>query len=208
MSPNETSPLLPDAQRLPRQVQDGETPILIIPEEEGTIHHFGPKLLASLAIDSVPGTNIVPLLTQSNNAPVILSYILQNSIQTAAIVVTGRLGPEQLSAAAFSMMLAYVTGEYSPTTFPVVPRGPMMFPCPQAGASHSAVDPPWTRSDPKPSPAVSTRPICPSISNVVSCCCGPSLSPLLSCGSSWNPSSWRSESPSVSAKMYKTSCAC
>jgi MATE family multidrug resistance protein len=41
---------------------------------------------------------------------VILSYVLQNSVQTTAIVVTGRLGPEELSAAAFSMMLAFVTG--------------------------------------------------------------------------------------------------
>jgi MATE family multidrug resistance protein len=52
--------------------------------------------VASLVIDSIP---------------VILSYILQNSIQTVSIVITGRLGPEELSAAAFSMMLAYVTGE-------------------------------------------------------------------------------------------------
>jgi MATE family multidrug resistance protein len=51
--------------------------------------------VASLVIDSIP---------------VILSYILQNSIQTVSIVITGRLGPEELSAAAFSMMLAYVTG--------------------------------------------------------------------------------------------------
>jgi MATE family multidrug resistance protein len=40
-----------------------------------------------------------------------LSYILQNSIQTVSIMITGRLGAEELSAAAFSMMLAYVTGE-------------------------------------------------------------------------------------------------
>ena len=59
-------------------------------------------------------TNNVPPPSSPNHAPcpVILSYILQNSVQTAAIVVTGRLGPEQLSAAAFSMMLAFVTGEY------------------------------------------------------------------------------------------------
>ncbi|GJJ07934.1 hypothetical protein Clacol_002141 [Clathrus columnatus] len=36
--------------------------------------------------------------------------MLQNSIQTATIVITGRLGPDELSAAAFAMMLATVTG--------------------------------------------------------------------------------------------------
>ena len=41
---------------------------------------------------------------------VILSYILQNSVQTVSIVVAGRLGPHELSVAAFSLMLAYVTG--------------------------------------------------------------------------------------------------
>lgn len=42
---------------------------------------------------------------------VILSYILQNSIQTIAVLIVGRLGPDELSAAAFSYMLAFVTGE-------------------------------------------------------------------------------------------------
>ncbi len=41
---------------------------------------------------------------------VILSYILQNSIQTASILIVGRLGPDELSVAAFSLMLAFVTG--------------------------------------------------------------------------------------------------
>lgn len=44
--------------------------------------------------------------------PVILSYILQNSIQLTSILIVGRLGPEELSIAAFSLMLAFVTGEY------------------------------------------------------------------------------------------------
>ena len=42
---------------------------------------------------------------------VVLSYILQNSIQTVSIVVVGRLGSHQLSVAAFSLMLAFVSGE-------------------------------------------------------------------------------------------------
>ncbi|KAJ7282001.1 MATE efflux family protein [Mycena rebaudengoi] len=45
-----------------------------------------------------------------DSIPVILSYILQNSIQTVSIVIAGRLGPDELSVAAFSLMLAFVTG--------------------------------------------------------------------------------------------------
>jgi MATE family multidrug resistance protein len=41
---------------------------------------------------------------------VILSYVLQNGIQSASILIAGWLGPDELSAAAFSMMLAFVTG--------------------------------------------------------------------------------------------------
>ncbi|CAL1712119.1 unnamed protein product [Somion occarium] len=45
-----------------------------------------------------------------DSIPVILSYILQNSIQTVSILVVGRLGPNELSVAAFSLMFAMVTG--------------------------------------------------------------------------------------------------
>ena len=38
--------------------------------------------------------------------PVIFAYTLQNSLQTASILVVGRLGPRELSAAAFSYMFA------------------------------------------------------------------------------------------------------
>ncbi|GJE92473.1 MATE family efflux transporter [Phanerochaete sordida] len=55
-----------------------------------------------------PGRLFVSLLVDS--VPVILSYALQNSIQTSAILVVGRLGPDELSAAAFSLMFAMVTG--------------------------------------------------------------------------------------------------
>ncbi|KAI0632529.1 MATE efflux family protein [Trametes polyzona] len=41
---------------------------------------------------------------------VILSYVLQNSIQFVAVLVAGRLGPEELSAAAFALMLAMALG--------------------------------------------------------------------------------------------------
>lgn len=88
-----TAPLLHNAQRTQ---QPNEHSIQNFPEVAGENQTIGPRLLASLVIDSIP---------------VILSYILQNSIQTVSIVVTGRLGPEEFSAAAFSMMLAHVTGE-------------------------------------------------------------------------------------------------
>ncbi|KAG1860551.1 MATE efflux family protein [Suillus tomentosus] len=91
-SMHETAPLLHNAQRAQ---QPNEHSIQNFPEVAGENQTIGPRLLASLVIDSIP---------------VILSYILQNSIQTVSIVVTGRLGPEELSAAAFSMMLAHVTG--------------------------------------------------------------------------------------------------
>ncbi|KAK0202679.1 MOP flippase [Desarmillaria ectypa] len=51
------------------------------------------SLFGSLFVDSIP---------------VILSYILQNSVQTASILIVGRLGPEELSVAAFSLMLAMI----------------------------------------------------------------------------------------------------
>ncbi|KAN0088205.1 MatE domain containing protein [Tylopilus felleus] len=98
MNLDETSPLLRDPRYFLEQVinhHHASPEIPIVPEEAGATHRFGPRLLASLLVDAIP---------------VILSYTLQNSVQTAAIVVTGRLGPDQLSATAFSMMLAYVTG--------------------------------------------------------------------------------------------------
>ncbi|KAI6023771.1 MATE efflux family protein [Pisolithus microcarpus] len=67
---------------------------------------IGVRLVGSLIVDSIPVT---------------LSYILQNSTQTVSVIVTGRLGPEELSAAAFSMMLAFVafTGGNRPTDLSV-----------------------------------------------------------------------------------------
>ncbi|KIJ65467.1 hypothetical protein HYDPIDRAFT_187260 [Hydnomerulius pinastri MD-312] len=94
---SENTPLLPDARLTLQHISDYHTspPIREVPEEAGANQPIGARLLATLVVDSIP---------------VILSYILQNSIQTVSILVTGRLGPEELSAAAFSMMLAFVTG--------------------------------------------------------------------------------------------------
>ncbi|KAK8085724.1 transporter C11D3.06 [Apiospora hydei] len=41
--------------------------------------------------------------------PVILAYMLQNSLQTVSVLVVGRLSPEALSVAAFSYMFAMAT---------------------------------------------------------------------------------------------------
>ncbi|KAK7943949.1 transporter [Apiospora aurea] len=41
--------------------------------------------------------------------PVILAYMLQNSLQTVSVLVAGRLSPEALSVAAFSYMFAMAT---------------------------------------------------------------------------------------------------
>ncbi|KAM0752386.1 putative MATE efflux family protein subfamily [Meredithblackwellia eburnea MCA 4105] len=45
-----------------------------------------------------------------SSLPVALSYSLQNSLQTLSVAVVGRMGPAELSAAAFSYMLAMCTG--------------------------------------------------------------------------------------------------
>ncbi|KAK7418016.1 ethionine resistance protein [Neonectria magnoliae] len=48
------------------------------------------------------------LLTKAS-IPVILAYMLQNSLQTVSILVVGRLSPEALATAAFSYMFAMAT---------------------------------------------------------------------------------------------------
>jgi len=48
------------------------------------------------------------ILTKSS-VPVVLAYMLQNSLQTISVVVAGRLSPEALATAAFSYMFAMST---------------------------------------------------------------------------------------------------
>ena len=48
------------------------------------------------------------LLTKAS-VPVILAYTLQNSLQTASVLIAGRLSPEALATAAFSYMFAMST---------------------------------------------------------------------------------------------------
>lgn len=44
------------------------------------------------------------------SVPVILAYMLQNSLQTVSVLIVGRLSPEALATAAFSYMFAMATG--------------------------------------------------------------------------------------------------
>ncbi|KAJ3111959.1 hypothetical protein HK100_002497 [Physocladia obscura] len=43
------------------------------------------------------------------SAPVSLAYMLQNSLQTASVLIVGWMGPDELAAAAFAFMFAMVT---------------------------------------------------------------------------------------------------
>lgn len=75
----------------------------------------GGREIAALFKDSIPGWFLRKRIMRGPGGlimiqTVIFSYILQNSIQTVSIVIVGRLGPTELSVAAFSLMLAFVTG--------------------------------------------------------------------------------------------------
>lgn len=76
------------------------------------------RLFCSLLIDSIPGLSffefysIKPDEVLLNIPTVILSYMLQNSIQAVSILIAARLGPGELSAASVALMLAFVTGEF------------------------------------------------------------------------------------------------
>ncbi|KAA1477572.1 MATE efflux family protein [Dentipellis sp. KUC8613] len=86
---DETRVLLPRQASLTTAVEDSNIPFL----ENAHRPHGGIRIeLSTLLRDSIP---------------VILSYVLQNSIQTVSVVITGRLGPNELSTAAFSVMLAF-----------------------------------------------------------------------------------------------------
>lgn len=49
------------------------------------------------------------LILSKAAVPVILAYTLQNSLQTASVLIVGRLSPEALATAAFSYMFAMAT---------------------------------------------------------------------------------------------------
>lgn len=102
---------------------------------------FDARLVGSLLVDSIPGESPKCQIVQPGRSmkrpSVILSYILQNSIQTIAVLVVGRLGADELSAAAFSYMLAFVTGEWSVSLGVQRRLDPIIENDLQVGASHS-----------------------------------------------------------------------
>lgn len=72
-----------------------------------------PRSLSRHAIPAGPawGAGKIPemwCLTKAS-IPVILAYMLQNSLQTVSIMIVGRLSPEALATAAFSYMFAMAT---------------------------------------------------------------------------------------------------
>lgn len=83
---DETSPLLPSRTRA------SSCSTLSTAKEE--VQHGWPKEMWHLTKASVP---------------VILAYMLQNSLQTISILIVGRLSPEALATAAFSFMFAMAT---------------------------------------------------------------------------------------------------
>ncbi|KAM0418983.1 hypothetical protein ACHAPT_012034 [Fusarium lateritium] len=68
-----------------------------LPQEPPTLHDERSKWLAETWF----------LIKAS--VPIILAYMLQNSLQTVSILIVGRLSPEALAAAAFSYMFAMAT---------------------------------------------------------------------------------------------------
>ena len=219
MSSTETSPLLQDARHLLQQVISNHhdrtsPPIPTIPEEAGATHRFGPKLLASLVVDSIPGTiafNVFVLIlsqTELQSHPLLHPTKLgtnhrhhrDRSSRSRTTLRRRIFHDARIRHWRVRFMIRIVRFVSHDVFF-------FFFASEQVGASHSEAARRWTRSDHRPSPVAFTRPICPSISSDASSSYGSSSSPSASCGSSWNPSSWPSESPSVSAKTFKTSCA-
>jgi MATE family multidrug resistance protein len=76
---------------------DEETPLIPPIHDRPTSHK-----------SSSPWLNETILLVKAS-IPVILAYMLQNSLQTVSILMVGRLSPEALATAAFSYMFAMAT---------------------------------------------------------------------------------------------------
>lgn len=75
-------------------------------QQEGHVTELSPE-------EEVSTRNLVLLefwILAKGSVPVILAYTLQNSLQTASILVVGRVSPQNLSVAAFSYMFAMCSG--------------------------------------------------------------------------------------------------
>ncbi|GKU07673.1 unnamed protein product [Fusarium langsethiae] len=93
--PSSTEP----SYRILESFPDEETP-LIPPAQNSSIELKSPSHSPWLA-------EIIVLVKAS--VPVILAYMLQNSLQTVSVLMVGRLSPEALATAAFSYMFAMAT---------------------------------------------------------------------------------------------------
>ncbi|KAM7212590.1 mate family transporter [Rhypophila decipiens] len=108
--PTESSPLLPKPSPSPSIASSSSSP-----SHHGTTHLI--SLPTTPPVSSIPQNlyqkhrpNISEIvLLAKTSTPVILAYMLQNSLQTASILVAGRLSPEALATSAFSYMFAMST---------------------------------------------------------------------------------------------------
>ncbi|KXN84930.1 hypothetical protein AN958_11913 [Leucoagaricus sp. SymC.cos] len=108
--PSENDPLLSHVS-VQREIQVGIPAPPLRDDVDPRSSKLNLKLFLCLLTDSLPGQYSACFFDDPHRAPlVILSYILQNSVQTVSIVIVGHLGPDELSAAAFSLTLAFVTG--------------------------------------------------------------------------------------------------
>jgi len=110
----------------PHQLLPAESAASRVLEPAAPPRLHGLREIATLFRDSVPGSFVRPSSSSSSSATdhithshrfvlnleslVIFSYVLQNSIQAVSISIVAQLGSNQLSVAAFSLMLAFVTG--------------------------------------------------------------------------------------------------
>ena len=92
------------------RAQEGSFPSVL----EEHLDETSPLLPASTSSRPTAQPEYVEWLTEiwfltKASIPVILAYMLQNSLQTASILVAGRISSEALAVAAFSYMFAMAT---------------------------------------------------------------------------------------------------
>lgn len=88
-----------------KKAPDERTHLLPKPSDEENGEYFdldGKKPGWRLVLDEF-------ILLTKDSIPVILAYILQNSLQTISVVIAGRASPEDLATAAFAYMFAMCT---------------------------------------------------------------------------------------------------
>jgi multidrug resistance protein, MATE family len=79
-----------------------------LPEETTPLIRSGSNVSSTRSRDRFEWITEMWFLTKAS-IPIILAYMLQNSLQTVSILLVGRLSPEALATAAFSYMFAMAT---------------------------------------------------------------------------------------------------